>query len=314
MDRQDTRQDPSGPSSGVSGGNDPIRLFFDYLQVERHLAENTIDAYRRDLRGFLTHLEGAGIAFPMEVDRDAIHAFLAAGRQRGLSVRSQRRRLSSLRTLFRFMVVEGLIEENPTSLIELPRDARRLPRILSLEEIDRLVECAAETSASAPLRDRAIVELLYSAGLRVSELCGLRPGDLRLEDGFLRCRGKGSKERVVPIGERAATAIGAYLDDERAVVASSGGEGVFLSLRGRPLRRRSVALILDRAGRAAGLAPGVSPHVLRHSFATHLLQGGAGLREVQELLGHADIRTTEIYTHVERSHLKEVHGRTHPRG
>lgn len=313
MDRQESRQDPSATSGEGRGRTGLIGLFLDYLRVERALAENTVKAYRGDLREFGRFLEEMGVPFPQGVDRDTIRAFLDAGRERGLSVRSQRRRLSSIRGCFRFLVMEGVIEENPTHLLELPRASRPLPRILSKEEVDRLVESAAESTTVTPLRDRAIVELLYSAGLRVSELCHLTPGDLRIAEGFLRCRGKGSKERIVHFGDRAASAINRYFDEERRVLAK-GEERVFLSVRGRPLGRRNVALVLERASQVAGLAPTVSPHVLRHSFATHLLEGGAGLREVQELLGHADIRTTEIYTHVERSHLKKVHARNHPRG
>lgn len=294
------------PTPGPAG---PLADFLAYLTVECGLADNTVEAYRRDLERFQRFSADRGLEFPSEIDRRAILQFLEVERDRATAVRSRRRRISALRTYFRFLVVEGRVEKNPVQGIELPRDWRRLPDTVSRASIEKLIEAAA--TGATPARNRAIVELLYSSGLRVGELCGLRPGDLRLAEGFLRCIGKGSKERLVPLGEPARRAIEEYLANERP---AGREDELFLSVRGRRLTRETIARFLKRAALAAGLAESITPHTLRHSFATHLLEGGAGLREVQEMLGHADIRTTEIYTHVDHRRLKGTHQKFHPRG
>jgi len=305
------RSAPASPA-GAPPEIAEIADFAAYLSLECGLAKNTVEAYRRDLARFARFARERRVRFPAGVDRRTVLSFLEAERERGSAVRSRRRRLSSLRTFFRYLVVEGRTAKNPATGLELPRDWRRLPRTLGPEAVARLVDAAADPEGRTPRRDRAIVALLHASGLRVGELCSLRLGDLRLSDGFLRCLGKGSKERLVPVGERAARAIAAYIEGERP--ADTRASELFLSVRGRPLTRETVARLLRRAALAAGLDPRTTPHTLRHSFATHLLEGGAGLREVQEMLGHADIRTTEIYTHVDRKRLKEAHAKFHPRG
>ena len=304
-----SRWGPRGKGGSAPDRAHPLADFLTYLSVECGLAENTVEAYRRDLERFRRFAAEAGLAFPAEIDRAAVLSFLEAERDRATAVRSRRRRISSLRTYFRFLVVEGRIERNPVQGIELPRDWRRLPDTVSRASIEALI--AASASGATPARNRAIVELLYSSGLRVGELCGLRPGDLRLAEGFLRCLGKGSKERLVPLGEPARRAIEEYVATERP---EGKDEELFLSVRGRRLTRETIARLLKKATLTAGLTEKITPHTLRHSFATHLLEGGAGLREVQEMLGHADIRTTEIYTHVDHRRLKGTHEKFHPRG
>lgn len=291
---------------------DPVRQWLDYLGVERGLAENTLAAYRRDLLGLVEELVLQQVDFPTDVRRHHLQDYLHKLLERGIGASSRQRQISSIRGFFRFLVQENQLEENPADLLEAPRQPRRLPHTLSVEEVERLIEASGDETSRFPARDRAISELLYSTGLRVSELCDLRPMDIFIEEGFLRCRGKGSKERIVPAGDRALLAIREYQEKERQIIPATE-DRVFLSARGLPMHRRSVSEILKRAAALAGIGKSVSPHMLRHSYATHLLEGGAGLREVQELLGHADIRTTEIYTHVDRRRLRESHSRYHPR-
>ena len=286
-----------------------VEEFLAHLAVEQGLAKNTCEAYRRDLDRFHAFVHARGVPFPEGIERETVLDYLRREMESGSAVTSRRRRLSSLRMFFRYRVTEGRAEKNPVREIQLPRDGKRLPDTLSLPQVERLISAAAR--GRTPLRDTALIELLYSTGLRVSELCGLRIADIREEDGFLRCVGKGGKERLVPFGDRALASIRAYRRDERP--ASTRSE-IFLSVRAKPLTRETVARILDRAALHAGVRAKVSPHMLRHSFATHLLDGGAGLREVQEMLGHADIRTTEIYTHIDPRRLKGTHRAFHPRG
>lgn len=303
------RESPPGDRRGEPP--DEIADFEAYLSFECGLADNTVEAYRRDLHRFADFARRRRVPFPVAIDRRTVLAFLEEERDRGTAVRSRRRRLSALRTFFRYLAVEGRVESNPVHGIELPRDWKRLPKTLHPDEVGQLIDAAGTLSERTGRRDRAITELLYSSGLRVTELCTLPRSGLRPAEGFLRCRGKGDKERIVPLGPRAAEAIETYVREERPETRE---EALFLSVRGRPLTRETVGRILTRAAAAAGLDPSLSPHTLRHSFATHLLEGGAGLREVQEMLGHADIRTTEIYTHVDRKKLKKTHAKFHPRG
>ena len=296
---------------------DPIPEFLDYLSIECGLAPNTVEAYRRDLEDFDRFL-GRRRSWFTEVDRDTVRRFLERSRKRGLAISTIRRRVSSLRTFFRFQVVEGRLPQNPAADLILPKKWTRLPDTLSIKEVGRLLDGAGRAGGATPHRDRAILELLYGAGLRVSELCGLGLRDLREDESFLRCRGKGSKERIVPFAGAARQSVLRYLRDERPELAARASAGpptrVFLSVRGRPLGRETVGRLIRRAAAAAGLRQRVSPHTLRHSFASHMLAGGADLRAVQELLGHADIATTQIYTHVDRARLKRTHARFHPRG
>ncbi|MEM7163977.1 MAG: site-specific tyrosine recombinase/integron integrase [Planctomycetota bacterium] len=290
-----------------------LEQFINYLSVECGLAKNTLDAYRSDLVGFRRFCHRQQVVFPGGFTKPLFLDYLTTRRKAGDSTPTLRRRVSALRTFYRFLVDDGQVETNPIRDAILPKAWDKLPKALSRNDIQRLFAALPRTGKTA-LRDRAILELLYSCGLRVSELCSLARRDLRSEDHFLRCRGKGGRERLVPVSPAALRAIAAYREHECPPPRSAAEDLVFLSYRGQPLGRETVFRLVQRVARSAGIRSEVSPHTLRHSYATHLLEGGAGLREVQELLGHADIRTTEIYTHVDRKKLKEAHQRFHPRG
>jgi integrase/recombinase XerD len=291
-----------------------LEQFADYLTFERGLSERTIRAYDRDLRRLLAFLESEGIQRPADVTHGHLRAYVFHLKDRGLAASSIRRAQSSLRTFFAFLLDEGVLEDDPSDRLESPRVWRRLPDVLSTEEVVRLVE-APDPEHRMYWRDRAILEFLYATGVRVSELTDLLLTSLHLEEALCLVYGKGSKERLVPVGGPARRALGRYLGDLRPRLDRGEGEGrVFLNHRGRPLSRMAVySLVRDHAERA-GIDRKVSPHTLRHTFATHLLEGGADLAAVQELLGHADISTTQIYTHVDREYLQDVHRRYHPRG
>lgn len=309
------RRTPQPIKNGEIGDIPPsVTFWLDHLRIERGLAENTLSAYRRDLVNLARHCKTKDLSFPEKLTRKDLQDYLKTLSEQGISAHSRQRKLVALRGFFKFLVRENRIGENPTDLILLPRKDRRLPHTLSLEQVEAVIEAAGdpERSGKTPLRDRAVVELLYSTGMRVSELCGLRPRDLFLGEGFLRCLGKGSKERIVPVGDRATLALQKYQDKERPMVPT-GDDRVFLSVRGLPLNRRSVYEILRRSALHAGIGHRVHPHMLRHSYATHLLANDAELFAIQELLGHSSVSSTEIYTHVERKKLLDTHGRFHPR-
>ncbi len=289
-----------------------VDRFLDFLRVERGLSRNTVEAYGRDLAGFVSHLEGIGKEVT-DVTPDLISdymGFLA----RTLSRATVARKTSSVKMFFRFLASEGIIPTNPARLISTPKLGRRLPGVLSLQEVERLLS-EPDTSTTKGLRDRAMLEVLYGAGLRVSELVGLKVSDINLEAGFLKTMGKGQKERVVPLGAKAIEAVKEYLASARPLLLRKARPTSFLFLnsRGRPLSRQGFWKIIKQYAREAGIGRRLSPHSLRHSFASHLLEGGADLRSVQMLLGHADIATTQIYTHVTRERLKEIHRKCHPR-
>jgi integrase/recombinase XerD len=290
-----------------------LDLFLAHVRVEKGLAGNTVEAYARDLRRYVEHLDALGVRSWEAVGRAQIQAHLAELVRRGISGRSQARALSAIRGLHRVLADERLAPADPADEIDSPRPGRRLPELLSHEEIDRLL-AAPDPRSAAGRRDRAMLELLYATGLRVSELVGLQLNDVNLETRVLVARGKGSKERIVPIGAPAADAVKAYLASAREpLLKGRRTKDLFVTPRGRRLTRQGFAKLLVRYARAAGVRRRVSPHRLRHSFATHLLEGGADLRAVQEMLGHADVSTTQIYTHVERSHVKRLYERFHPR-
>jgi integrase/recombinase XerD len=272
------------------------------------LAPRTIDAYRRDLTAF-----GDWLRKPVgAVEQEEIERYLAELRAQGLAGTTIARRAAALRAFFRHQVLVGARSENPAAEVPLPRRARRLPKTLSPGEAERLVEAANGTTPRA-LRDRALVELLYGAGLRVSEAVGLERGGVDLEGRLVRAAGKGNKERVVPIGRRAVDAVRRYLSRGRPYLDRRHRPELFLNAQGGPLTRAGAFLILRRLAEKAGLDPArVHPHLLRHSFATHLLDGGADLRSVQEMLGHADLATTELYTHVSDRRRKEAYFAAHP--
>ena len=288
-----------------------ISDFVNYLSIECGLTANTVKAYRSDLRAFQSFLDPGRPHRPERVTRAQVIRFLEHSRERGHSPTTLRRRISSLRGWFRFLVTEGHMTANPAAAVILPRTWQRLPKILSTKEIDSMIAVASAAPSRTPGRDQAILELLYATGLRVTELCSLTLRDFHWREGFLRCRGKGGRERLVPFGKRALEAVRTYLRRERP---NSATDLLFLSVRAKPLGRETVGRLVKRLGRLASIRTQLSPHTLRHSFATHLLAGGAGLREVQELLGHADIRTTQVYTHVDRRRLKRLHEKYHPRG
>jgi len=291
-----------------------IGAFVDYLGLEGGLAPLTAEAYERDITRFATFAVGAGDHAPADVTSRRLRDFVYHLKDLGLASSSIRRSTSALRTYFRFLLGEGLLTRDPSDRLETPRGWRTLPDVLTVDEISRLL---AAPTLDDPLafRDRALLELAYGAGLRVSEVIGLRMADLLLGDGLLRVFGKGAKERLVPIGRTAIGATAVYVRELRARLDRGGGAGILLlNARGAPLTRMGAWKIVRKYVDRTAIATHVSPHTLRHSFATHLLEGGADLRAVQEMLGHADIATTQIYTHVDREYLRSVHKQFHPRG
>lgn len=286
-------------------------MYIDYLTVEKGLARNTIESYSRDLRHFGHFLREAGVGIE-DVQRRHIIDYFHDLRALGLSTRSTARALAAIRGLYRFLVAEKHIEVDPTENIENPKLWSNLPKTIRGDEVDALLAAPALDTA-AGVRDAAMLELLYATGLRVTELVRLRVDELELEIGFLRTLGKGSKERIVPFGDRARDAIVRYLEESRPRFDKHGDPTLFLSNRGRGFTRQSVWIKIRKYANEAGIRAKLSPHVLRHSFATHLLENGADLRSVQMMLGHSDISTTQIYTHVSRARLQQIYDELHPR-
>jgi integrase/recombinase XerD len=283
----------------------PLQAFLDGLAIERGLSVNTIEAYRRDLTHHLRFLGGQDVEDLSGVEESQLIVYLGRLRRAGAAPSTVMRKMSALRTFYRYLMREEAIASDPTSNLPSGRLLRRLPSVLSVEEVGRLL-AQPDAGTRRGLRDRAMLELLYATGLRVSELVGLGRGDINLDLGVVRCIGKGSKERIVPVGRPAIEAVRAYLDSRRDAAPPLGNKG-------QPITRVAVWRIVRRYARGAGIRAPISPHALRHSFATHMLEGGADLRSIQELLGHADIVTTQIYTHVSIDHLREVHRAYHPR-
>ncbi|MDR1130219.1 MAG: tyrosine recombinase XerD [Prevotellaceae bacterium] len=282
-----------------------------YMNLEKSLSPASIDAYSYDLRKLKEYMESCSIA-PEDVTMEDLETFLADIYDRGLVQTSQMRILSGIRGFFKYMRMENLIENSPTELIESPNPRRKLPDILSAEEIDRIIN-GIDVSLSEGHRNRAIIEVLYSCGLRVSELVSLQISCYFPEKGFLRITGKGSKERLTPIGGQAIKAISIYLEQRTKIKIKNGEEDfLFLNRRGARLTREMILIMVKRAAKDAGIEKTISPHTFRHSFATHLIEGGADLRAVQEMLGHESIITTEIYTHLDQKHLREII-KLHPR-
>ncbi|MBW2311773.1 MAG: site-specific tyrosine recombinase XerD [Deltaproteobacteria bacterium] len=285
--------------------------FMGQLKVEKGLARNTIEAYNRDLIGFFEFL-GKRHLSPTNVKQEDLVSFIAEKRAH-LSSQSLARCLVSIRMFYRFMVSEGKIPTNPARLLGIPKLYQHLPHVLNRDEVEVLLTKPDHTTAMGK-RDKAILELLYATGLRASELIGLRTANINLEAGYIRTIGKGSKERIVPMGTKAIDALKHYIAEARVSLLKKGNSPyLFLNSRGGRLTRQGLWKILRNYARKAGITKRVTPHTLRHSFATHLLEGGADLRSVQVMLGHADISTTQIYTHVARERLKEVHEKYHPR-
>jgi integrase/recombinase XerD len=290
-----------------------LDLFLVHVRVEKGLAANSVEAYARDLRRYLDDLARQRVASWDDVRREHLLAHLDHLLRRGLSARSQARALSAIRSLHRLLVAEHIAKVDPTEDVDGPRAGRKLPQVLSREEVDRLL-AAPDPRSAAGLRDRAMLEVLYATGLRVSELVSLGVNDVHLETRMVLARGKGSKERIVPLGAPAAAALKLYVDGARLrLLHGRVAKDLFVTPRGARMTRQGFWKLLARHARAAGIRRRISPHKLRHSFATHLLAGGADLRSVQAMLGHADVATTQIYTHVERSHLRRVYEQHHPR-
>jgi len=290
-----------------------IRSFLSYLRVEKALSQNTIDAYRRDLEKFSAFATERGLEKAPQVKRADVVDFLASLYLRKLDARSVARHLVSLRQFFRFLLSEELIPEDPVVTVESPKFRKSLPQFLSVEEVDRLL-AQPDVSSALGLRDKAMIELLYSAGLRVSELCSLAVDDLHVDAGSLRCIGKGNKERLVPVGKRALAVLQLYIKKARPeILGEHTSKYLFIIRKGNKLDRIAFWKNLALYGRKAGLRKALTPHMLRHSFATHLLDRGADLRSVQMMLGHSDISTTQIYTHVVEERLKQVYKAHHPR-
>jgi integrase/recombinase XerD len=286
--------------------------FLHYLEVERGLSPHTLEGYRRDIEKLEAFARRKRRPLASLAASD-LREFLRDLHRRGLSLRSIARASSAVRGLFRFAAAEGFAESDPTEELDSARAPKALPRYLSLEEIEGLLRAPDETKPEG-LRDRAMLELLYATGLRVSELVSLRARDLHFEAGYLICRGKGRKERVVPYGRSAKKWIERYLSTGRPLLSPRPGEGgLFLSRRGRPMTRQRFFQLLQGYGRIAGIKRTLSPHVVRHTFATHLLERGADLRSLQLMLGHSNIGTTQIYTHVSGERLRRVYDQHHPR-
>jgi integrase/recombinase XerD len=295
----------------ASSPEDALRLFLEYLTVEKGLSRNTVQSYERDVRKLVAHLKAGRAPLP-RVTEDILTGFVRKESQAGLSARSLARLISALRSFFRFLVLSGFVKRDPSARLTTPSTWLALPKFLTVEEVEALLKAPDATKAHG-VRDRAMLEVLYGSGLRVSELATLKVAEVNLGDGFLVCRGKGGKERIVPLGRSACDAVKRWLAEGRPLVDEDGREELFLSRRGRPFTRQGLWKLLRQHAATAGLPPKISPHVLRHSFATHLLERGADLRSVQLMLGHSQITTTQIYTHVSRERLRRVYDKFHPR-
>src|SRR5262245_14628369 len=291
-----------------------INAFRDYLRAERGLALNTVMAYGRDLERFQTWAAG-GLNDHLQPSVRQLMGYLAYLKEEGLAAPSVARHLVALKMFYRFLRLEERVKQSAVELLSSPSLWQRIPQVLSPDSIERLLRAPREEDRFY-LRDRALLETLYATGSRASEVVHLKLADLYLDSGFCKCLGKGNKQRVVPLGEPAVLALKAYLNQLRPTLVRPDSEvaEVFVSRAGRSLTREMLWVLVKKYARRAGLPPKVSPHTLRHSFATHLLAGGADLRTVQELLGHANIRTTQHYTHVDRARLRMIHKKFHPRG
>ena len=289
-----------------------IKSYRRYLRLQKNFTDNTVDAYMRDLQKLLTYLEGQQTE-PADVTLTDLQHFAASLHDIGIAPRSQCRILSGVRAFYRFLVTDGYMADDPTELLESPQIGEHLPEVLTTEEVDRL-EAAIDLSRWEGHRNRAIIEVLFSCGLRVSELVTLRLSDLFLEERFLRVVGKGRKERLVPISQKAISELHFWFDDRCHMTIKAGEEDyVFLNRRGAHLTRTMILIMVKRLAAEAGIEKTISPHTLRHSFATALLEGGADLRAIQAMLGHESIGTTEIYTHIDTTHLREQILNHHPR-
>ena len=291
-----------------------LDLYTNYLVVEKGLSSNTLESYTIDLTRFIDSLKHLGISDIAEVDDATLLKHLIRLRQDGLGARSRARHLVSIRGFFRFLAHENMIGHDPARLVDLPKTGLRLPDVLTADEVISLLN-APDSNKITGLRDSAMLEVLYAAGLRVSELVSLKVSDVNLDAGFVRVFGKGGKERVVPIGTFAKAKVGLFLETGRkSLLKTASSPYLFVARAGKPMTRQGFWKLLNKYALIAGIKKKITPHSLRHSFATHLLEGGADLRAVQMMLGHVDISTTQIYTHVTRDRLKRAHDKYHPRG
>lgn len=289
-----------------------LREFLNYLRVVRGMAHNTVQSYRYDLTHFAGHLAAEQVSFE-EVSQTTIMDYFSRLREQGHTARTTSRYLAAIRCFYRYLLQEHVILVDPTSNLESPKQEKHLPRVLSVKEVDLLL-AQPKSGTIAGLRDRAMLELMYATGMRVSELIGLNTDHLNLDRGFVRCLGKGSKERIIPVGEIAVQCNREYLNRGWVKLRKNTWEkAIYLNLHGKRLTRQGFWKILKEYAKKGGIQKEITPHVLRHSFATHLLENGADLRVVQELLGHADVTTTQIYTHLSQRKLREVYERAHPR-
>ncbi|UCD15975.1 MAG: site-specific tyrosine recombinase XerD [Candidatus Omnitrophota bacterium] len=293
-------------------GNVYFESFIDYLRVEKGLSNNSIISYSQDLKKYSRYLEEKGLKLPAKVTRTDVTDFLFSLRKR-VSAGSISRILSTIKNFHRFLLREKVSSSDPCELIEAPKIEKKLPHFLTCQEVSGILK-ASNLKSRQGIRDRAILELMYATGLRVSELATLKVGDINLEVGFVKCKGKGSKERIVPVGGVAQQSLKKYLSQARdKFLKGKASLYLFVGQGGRRLSRQSIWKIIKRVVKKAEIKKKVSPHTLRHSFATHLLERGADLRSVQEMLGHASITTTQIYTHINQRRLKEIHSKFHPR-
>jgi integrase/recombinase XerD len=290
-----------------------VSEFINYLAVERGLAQNTLESYGRDLRQFQSYLQEGKIDFMKDLNRATILTYLGNLQTRGKAVSTISRNLAAIKSFYQYLVRERYLEKDPAAHLESPKLEKKLPKVLSVHEVEELLKQPSST-LPAGLRDKAMLELLYATGIRVSELISLNISDVNLDMGYIKCYGKGSKERIVPLGSIAAKCVQEYLGKGRTKLVRTYEEAaLFINHHGNRLTRQGFWKIIKKYAQEACIVKEITPHTLRHSFATHLLENGADLRSVQEMLGHADISTTQIYTHVTRNHLKEVYDKTHPR-
>jgi len=291
-----------------------VESFVNYLIVECGLSENTIKGYKGDLRNFSNYLQGTGIKYFQDLRAKMIVNFIEKEKHRGLSENSISRSLVTIKMLYRYMIMEGKISVNPMSSVNTLKLQKHLPEVLHYKAVEEILQ-APDCNDKLGMRDKAILELMYATGARVSEVATIKVSWINFDYGYIRCQGKGSKQRIVPMGAEASKSIRRYLQEVRPFLVKIEGDEplLFLSRTGRKLRRENIWSIVKKYAIKAGIRSNISPHTLRHSFATHLLEGGADLRSVQEMLGHSNISTTQIYTHIDRKHLKSIHQRFHPR-
>lgn len=289
------------------------KLFLEHIKAERNLSANTIASYELDLLDFMAHMQKQNILTAQSVTRQDVEAHVTWLSRRNLSARSQARHISTLRQFFRFLAAEGLSDSNPAAHIDMPKIPKRLPSHLEVDEIDRILETIAPINPRQ-IRDHAMVSLMYATGMRVSELLALKMDHLDTARGFINTLGKGSKERVIPVGEVALAAIEKYMTESRpALLKEKDSDFVFVGRNAKPLTRQAFHQLLKAYAKEAGITKNISPHQLRHSFATHLVEGGADLRALQVLLGHSDLSSTEIYTHLNKERLHQLYQEHHPR-